>query len=454
MYMHIRLPLLSGWLPRRTVLAVALACLLAPAMARAACEAPTGPIDDLALDRLIDALPECQQHADYLAALGNILNQRGRYVEAGDHLERALMLAPDLKGARLDYAISLAGMGEVESARLLLEEILADPALPPHLKPALQRQLRNLASITDWQARVIVGVRAGHDSNLLGSPDLSTLTLTFPDQAVVLPLDEASRPKAGWYNRVDLQVEASKQTRAGGQIGSFLSVRTRRGDGVPEAKSEQADAVVDYSSYPRTSNSTGFYTGASASSLRAGSGIRYNAYGLSAGIGSSRWLTACDGRVGLELQERKYLNNDLLSGRYSGIASSLSCDGPRIHWLATAKAGVDRAKHADRAGGDQSQYSLRGAAIVSSVGPTTYKKGRLWLDIEFNRSRDSSGYSPLLESGRLRVIRRTSGRIEYQYPLANNLQWIAGVERVSQRSTIALFTNRSWGPYLALRGAW
>lgn len=423
-------------------------------MAWAGCEVPAGPLDDSALDQLIDALPECQQHADYLAALGNILNQRGRYLEAGDHLERALMLAPDLKGARLDYAISLAGMGEVESARLLLEEVLTDPNLPPHLKPALQRQLRNLASITDWQARVMLGARAGYDSNLLGSPDLSTLTLTFPDQSVVLPLDEASRPKAGWYHRLDFQLEAGKRTRSGGQFESFLSLRTRRSGAVPEAKSQQADAVIDYSSYQRRNNSSGFYTGASASSLRAGSGIRYNAYGLSAGIGSSRWLAACEARMGLELQERKYLNNDLLSGRYSGVAVSLSCDAQAIQWLVSAKAGADRANHVERAGGDQSQYALRGALVVSSVGPARYKKGRIWLDIELNRSRDSSGYSALLESGRLRVIHRASSRIEYQYPLSNGIQWVAGAEWVSQHSNIALFANRSWGPYIALRSAW
>jgi hypothetical protein len=434
--------------------AIALACLLGPGFAWAACEVPNGTPNDAALESLIDALPECQRDAGYLAALGHLLNQRGRYFEAGDHLERALMLAPDLKSARLDYAIALAGMGEVDSARMLLEEILADPSLPPHLRPALERQRRSLASVTDWQPRVLLGARIGHDSNLLGSPDLSFLTLTFPDQSVVLPLDEASRPKSGYYSRVDLQLEARKQTLSGAQIESFYSVRSRRSESVPEAKSEQADAVFDYSSYPRRSNSSGFYATPSAAALRAGSGIRYNAYGLAAGWGSSRWLASCDGRVGLEVQERKYLNNDLLSGRYSGIVTSWSCDRPGIQWLVNFKAGVDRARHDERAGGDQAQYSLRGAMVVASVGPTHYKKGRLWLDLELNRSRDSSGYSPLLESGRLRVIERASGRIEYQYPLSNRLQWIAGIEAASQRSSLALFANRSWGPYLSLRGAW
>lgn len=79
---------------------------------------------------------------------------------------------------------------------------------------------------------------------------------------------------------------------------------------------------------------------------------------------------------------------------------------------------------------------------------------QLWADIDLNHSRDRSGYSPFLESGRLRVITRTSSRIEYQYPLAINIQWAIGAEWVNQRSSLALFENRSRGPYLALRSAW
>jgi tetratricopeptide (TPR) repeat protein len=415
---------------------------------------PEGTLDDAALERLLDEVPQCQHQPDYLAALGHILNQRGRYLEAGDHLERALMLAPDLKGAQIDYAISLAGMGEVDSARQLLQQILLDPTLPPHLKPAIERQRRTLVASTDWQTRMLLSARIGHDSNLLGSPDLTSLTLTFPDQSVVLPLDESARPRAGGYQRFDFQLEAGKLTSSGGQVESFVGLRTRRSGAVDEADSTQADAAVDYSSYRRRNSSTGFYTAASTSVLRAGSGIRYNAFGLAAGIGSSRWLNACDTRLGLDLQERKYLNNHLLSGRYNGIAALLSCDRERVQWLVSAKAGIDQARHSERAGGDQSQYALRGAFVLSSVGPKNQAKGRLWLDLELARSRDSSGYSPLLESGRSRNISRTSARIEYQHPLSEKLQWVAGAERVEQRSNLAIFANRSWGPYLALRGAW
>ena len=450
--MHIRLLPQPGRLKRKAK-AAALACLLGPGLALAACVVPQGVPGDTAIDRLIDALPRCQGDARYLAALGHVLNQRARYAEASDHLERALMLAPDLKGAKLDYAISLAGTGDTESASALLKDLLADPAVPASLRTVMEHQRATWAG-TEWKSRLFLSARAGHDSNLLGAPDLSFLTLTFPGQSVQLPLDASAQARSGSYRRIDLQLEVQKRTANGGQIDGFLSVRNRRSSAVPEADSRQFDAVIEHSTYQRRANASGFYAGAFSSLLDASSGVRYNAYGLNAGIGSARWVAGCDLRGGLEWQERKYLSNDLLSGRYTGITGSVSCDRYDMQWLLSAKAGIDQAHNAERAGGNQVQYSLRAAVVVPAFGPKLLARGQLLADIEFNESRDSSSFSALLESGRLRVTHRTSGRLEYQYPFSRHFQGIAGAELVAQRSSIALFANRSWGPYLALRSAW
>jgi len=453
--MPIRLPLPSG-LPRKTFRLLALAAALATAAlpAFAGCTIPPGDPDEATLDRLIAALPDCQRDARYLAGLGNILNQRGRYLEAGDHLERALMLAPDLKGAQLDYAIALAGLGEVDSARMLLDQVLDDPTLPPHLRPALERQRRAWASATDWHTRVTVGARFGYDSNLLGAPNLSSLTLTFPDASLVLPLDESALSRSGSYQRLDLQVESRRQTMAGGQVEAFLGLRTRRSPVTSEADSHHVDAVAEYSNYRRRNNGAGFFAGGSAALVRGGSGIRYNALSVSAGAGTAHWLAGCDARLGLELQERRYLNNELLSGRYGGLAASITCEGPAIQWLVSAKAGRDAARRAERPGGGQAQYALRGAVVAQSPGPRWLAGGRLWLDVEVAESRDSSGYSPLLESGRSRVVRRNTARAEYQHPFGDRFQWAVGAERAVQRSNLALFASRSWAPYVSVRASW
>jgi tetratricopeptide (TPR) repeat protein len=87
----------------------------------------------------------CQTDAEFLAQLGFLLIAQGRYTDALDHLERALMLNPGLKGAQIDYAVALAGIGDYASALTLVQDLLADPALPSGLVPVLQRQIENLS---------------------------------------------------------------------------------------------------------------------------------------------------------------------------------------------------------------------------------------------------------------------------------------------------------------------
>ena len=80
---------------------------------------------------------------------GSVLNQKGRYREAADFLERALLFAPDLPQAQLDYIIALAGLGDFASAAAFAEALLAQPAQPQSLREPLMQQL------AQWQAATV-----------------------------------------------------------------------------------------------------------------------------------------------------------------------------------------------------------------------------------------------------------------------------------------------------------
>ena len=54
-------------------------------------------------------LASCQNNVAWLVWAGQTLMKAKQYLLASDYLERALMLAPDNKGAQLDYALALAG---------------------------------------------------------------------------------------------------------------------------------------------------------------------------------------------------------------------------------------------------------------------------------------------------------------------------------------------------------
>lgn len=440
--------------PRRCALAGLLVLFAASAQA-ADCRTPERVSDEITLNLLVQRVPDCQRDPQFLASLGHFLNERGRYVEAADHLERALLLDPGFKGAQVDYAIALAGVGDLASALELVESLLREPDLPLALRPVLERERAQWTRGTGTQVRVVLNTRVGYDSNLLGTPNLESLALTFPGQTVVLPLDESFRSRGGSYGRIDAQVEARREAGAQGQWDAFLGLRSRRSGAVGEAGSDQVDAAVQYNDYQRAATGRGFYIGSAISVLHARTGLNYRAQGFSAGFGRVRRDVGCDGRLGAEVQDRAYLNNPLLSGRYTGFSFVLSCDGNRrVQWLVSARAGVDSARDAQRPGGDQDQVSLRAAAVWTRLGWGERPAGQLLLDAELSISRDRESYSPLLESGRLRDVKRTALRAEYQYPLTPTLQLLGGLEWTQQRSPLVLFQSQSWGPYLAVRSSW
>ncbi|MBC5764742.1 tetratricopeptide repeat protein [Ramlibacter albus] len=430
--------------------------LLFAACAQAAdCRAPDTAGDETTLNLLVQRVPDCQRDAAFLAALGHFLNERGRYVEAADHLERALLLEPGFKGAQVDYAIALAGVGDLASALSLVENLLAESDLPPALRPVLERQRAGWTRGSGTQMRLVLNTRVGYDSNLLGTPNLTSLALTFPGQTVVLPLDESYKRKGGIYGRVDLQLEARRDSGQYGQWDAFVGLRSRRSGAVADVGSDQLDLALQYNNYQRAPGRRGFFAGASTSVLHARTGLNYRARSLVAGLGATRAASGCDGRLGLDLQERDYLNNPVLSGRYSGFSLNWTCDGSRrVQWLASVRAGVDRARDPQRPGGDQHQYSARGAAVWTGVGLGERPQGQVLVDAELSVSRDRTSYSPLLESGRLREVKRSTLRAEYQYPVSRSLQLLVGTEWAVQRSAIVLFSSRSWGPYVALRSTW
>ena len=109
---------------------------------------------DAKLEALLEHLPDCQNNPRYLAKIGHLLNEQGRYQEALEHLERSLLFDPDRPDTQLDYAIALAGTGDTLSARQLIDGILRQP----QLSPAVRSMARASASIR--QTSVLAAISA------------------------------------------------------------------------------------------------------------------------------------------------------------------------------------------------------------------------------------------------------------------------------------------------------
>lgn len=449
--------------------------LLACAAAHAACTVPA-PQQDLPLaeaqavsNAMLDVLPQCQKDPAWLAVLGHLLNRQARFPEAADHLERALMLAPEMQSAQLDYALALAGLGDTQSALLLIKDLLAGAELPAHLRPMLAQQVAQWTAAPlpapTWWVNGSAGARLGWDSNLLGAPNLDSLTLTFPGYNQILPLDGNYRALSGAYARADAQLSLRRVETDGQRWQIDGAMRGRVSPAHDQAASNQLDLQLERNTYmlpPGTvGQHHGYYAGAAVSTLNAQTGTHYQALGLNLGWGT-QWAAqtagaGCQSRIGAELQDRRYISNPLLSGSYSGLNIMATCaQANGAQWLISLKTGHDLADSADRAGADQAQTTLRLVGLM----PVMWQErnpGRAYLlaDMELTRQQDSAPYSALLDGGSIRNLQRQTAKLEYQqHPDRSVWQWAVGAEWVRQQSNLALFASRSWGPYASVRRNW
>ena len=395
---------------------------------------------------------ECQNHAGFLATLGHLLNRQGDPVEAIGHLERSLLIEPDSPGAKLDFAISLALTGDVQAAVGLVDDLLTRLDVPELLRPELQRQRAQWVDGA-WTRRTVLGLRLGRDSNVLGAPNLSSLTLTLPDQNLQLPLADNFKDQAATFALVNAQMELRRTALDGSYWDLLLAGRTRSSPAVAEAGSTQLDAAVERGLNLWGAGAAGFnglYGLASWSDLRTRNGVQYRVTGVGGG-----WLRRprqqCQTRLGLEHQSRRYLSNELLSGSYSGVSAGLLCEGDGgRQWQLSGRWGTDQQTDALRPGGAQKQAALRGV-LYQPLRPYLDALGALVLDVELSQTHDDTAYSSFLDNGRPRNTQRQQFRVEYQRALGRQWQWLAGLEVIRQRSNLELFQLRNTSPYVAVR---
>ncbi len=429
----------------------------------APCDVPVQRPQDIEAQQLQSAvsaqlqqLPQCQKSVPWLAWMGQALNHLGRYPEAAEHLERAIMLEPAQAVLQLDYAVALAGSGDRLAAIQLLQILQVDPLLPKGLHASIQQQVdiwsaSRLSPLALRHSRIYLSTRLGYDSNLLGTPNLSSLTLTLPGQSLQLPLDASYLRRPGYYSRIDAGWTA---TQGAWQLAA--SVGGRHSPQESGAELQQAQASAEHTSARH-------YASATLGYLHNRSHSRYRTVGLSAGLQHSSADQSCQSRSGLEWQQRNLRSNPVLSGHYGGLLWQTTCQGTSAAsyantglglqaWHLSARWGFDAPSQAHRPGGRQQQASLRGVLMGSGLA----HQHQWLLDAEIYRQQDASGYSPLLQANATRRLTRTALRFEYKLPLPQQpaWQWALGIEWQRQHANLPLFLQRSQGAYMALRTQW
>lgn len=440
---------------------IASLCLLwgLPALAQDAvqCVVPDPPASQSDKQTQVDAvlkdLGNCQQSARWLAWAGEQLVKAQRYSLAVDYLERALLLEPQLMAAQIDYALALAGNGQADSAIHLMNNLLLESELPRHLHQVLQQQIARWTSTLEPQHthRWYAALRYGYDSNLLGSPNLGSLSLTFPGQNIDLPLDSSYLDRSGNYIKNELGWSHQQTWPHTGQVHTYFNLGSRQSPTASHSNLQQANLGIEYT------HLNGLFVDANWAALDSQSGTQYRTHGFRAGRQwDAPWYQQpqgprqCRVRASMEWQDRQLASNSRLSGIYNGLQASWLCETAQAgFWLVQATLGQDRNTDPERPGGAQREWGLRALGKT----PGIWLPGSLLAELEIDRRSDRAPYSALL--GNLpRTTARTTARIEWQGAEQQKWQPQAGLQWVRQSANLPLFQFKGWGPYLTVRTFW
>ncbi|MDO9066953.1 MAG: tetratricopeptide repeat protein, partial [Deltaproteobacteria bacterium] len=150
------------------------------------------------------------QSADYQT--GQQLNAASRYSDAAESLEAAILRAPDDRRIQLEYAIALAGSGDLASAQQLLQQLRNDPALDAATRRQIDALIKQswLHAYLPALPKGSISLMIGHDDNFLGAPHQGAFELTLPEGSslLVTPAD-GQKPHAGFFTRADLRLDGA-----------------------------------------------------------------------------------------------------------------------------------------------------------------------------------------------------------------------------------------------------
>lgn len=407
-----------------------LACVGTPALAASSCDeifaSPGAPAQ--LLPQVLALEPQCQRQALFLYQLGRLLNQMGRYDEALDRLEGAILRQPDHWQSQLEYAIALEGVGDTESAAGLLTNLAQNPALDADTQRQIAT-LRQRSSNTQRRSqRTVIGLATGFDDNLMGSTQQQQFDLTLPTGRLPVTTDAEQRPRAGKFARVDVRHDGDFAGSEAAQWRYSLVGSYRQSPDYTPANLGQLGALIERDAI----GPQGLYLlGLHQLLLRAESTVlRQTQFGMGLAHTTTVWGHTCQQRLGLDLQHLAYPASSELDGRYTGLLGQAYCPASGLQMQ--LRLGQDRPTQADRPGGSQNQYGLR-IAKTNQLGAA-----QLAVELDHTHQADQAGYSTLLENNAPRQINRTAYRFEYRW-VAGTLSPYVGFEWINQQSNLPLF---------------
>lgn len=413
------------------------------------------------VQRLEARRERCMDHAAFLATLGGFWLEDGNPAQALLWLERSLLLDPNQLGARADYALALAAMGERAALEELLKEWGGRTDLPPRLFSRLleadvQRSGAGLQSEPElsrgrWVQVREVSVVFGHETNLNRSPRLSELTITPPDGPIPLVLDEPLKPRPGAALAAEMSWHGAYSPVSGTIVQAGIQGTARVAPGNSATDWHHVQLAVG------VAHRWGEWRTEALASLTGVGGTLNEPYRLVRwGASIDRIGFGCNHRVAFDLEMRSQTVTTLADSRSTGGGINVQCPMPRVaDWAvgAALRVSTDVPLNNERVGGIQRQWSV-GLRAAGPIGTA----GRIDLSLRLGRAIDREGYSPLLANNARRWLNPMQLSLEYGHPAASfgtgDTEFIAQLQAIRQSSNLPVFQYSSVGAFSGLRWKW
>jgi hypothetical protein len=393
------------------------------------------------LDRSMpaQALAELQQHAsehenepDYFNFMGEVALLAGDYPVAVLSFERVVLMQPDNGGAWLDLAISTLHIGEFARAAAYFDYIeseLHPPTILRQLIAKYRQQMTAAQKLRPWKLRAEATL--GADSNANSGLQASSLPLTFETQRVDLPLDPNFRARHDQF--VQLGGSVSYRQRLGdGNMDLLAGVRLRDYLHEHDFSTLSVNAGVTTMQPTRLGDLTG---GLHVEQfMLGGQSLLKNARAL---LQVERPYRDCRIGAGGEIELRRYSKSSQLDGSLLWGQVGLACDQIvsriPVQVAIIGRLGQDTPA-ADRPGGKTNHSEL----IGQLTAPLAWG-AKVDFSHSIANSKDSSGYSPLLENNAVRNITRQNSRVLLTVPARDTWEYVVSLERTVVSSNLPLF---------------
>lgn len=370
----------------------------------------------------------------------------GNYPLAEQLLQQVIAQNPQWAGAWLDLALLAGRQGQYAQAEEflhVLDERFAP--LPAPIAQAVEQLLGQLrqqikaqnpqgslnATSRVTQNTLTMGV--GRETNANAGLSLNTLTLTLPGGDTLVNIDPSSQAQAADTARVSW-AHYGQQAWHQGNLTWQLQAQARQYSQSRLNNIEWlAQASVEQASLPGR-----LMLGWQAIQLdqRTAYQSPILRWQYDVPLGSQ-----CGWQQHLQSETRQYPQASHLNAQWQAYRSTWRCQNSRSRSQLHLQAATENARSPQRPGGDSHHRSW--GMQHEWLRPLNQPEHSLQLRLDILHTQDASSYSPLLDNGQPRHLRKADVQITWSGPSPEKTpwRWSISLQKTTQRSNIQLFNQ-------------